>query len=289
MLLATHDLPNDDGITKYLKSRQDENNKATDISHAIKEMETIPDRLWLSLPPSVVGKLLYLLNNLNDDDKKLVEEDKELHNKRVQVGLKLVSTLTTRKAYLIALENYQPLTEYEQVKAEDSVDALWHNTLFSSDDETLNKLINGAYNKLNSEDMVLNTKNMNNMFYKHEYLEFIPVDYAMLRESKPIVDDLKEIEKPNSKPLTQESCSGKTSDWLEGKYDKITSITALGKPTEEEITGFLKHCQETKYVISKDPYYTDRQVVEYCIKNYKGPITKEKRKLSQETNCSGRV
>ncbi|WP_150465033.1 hypothetical protein [Francisella sp. SYW-2] len=191
MLVDTYDVPADSNVKSYLESLQT-NGKTVDIGTTLAALESVSDELILVLPPTAIGKLLYLLNNLNDNDANLISNDEVLSQRRIAMGYKLASTFSTRKGYLIALQHYQPLTEYDQVKAEDSIDALWHNDdmLFALRDDKTAKLINGAYNKLNSEDMVLRLRKDDNLFYKHEYLDFVPIDKVSKRSPSIITQDL---------------------------------------------------------------------------------------------------
>ncbi|AJI53792.1 hypothetical protein [Francisella philomiragia] len=203
-LLDTYEQSSDEKMKSYLESLQ-EDGKTVSIQAVIEGLEKASDELILALVPDSVGKLLYLLNNLNEEDQKLVQTNQDLAERRVKLALKLVATFNTRKGYLVALQHYQPLTEYNQVKAEDSVDALWHNDdmLFASSDDKTARLINGAYNKLNSEDMVLRLRKDDDLFYKHDYLEFIPIGVAFTREADDIVHDLKEEDQEDTnQPLT---------------------------------------------------------------------------------------
>ncbi|AIT08850.1 hypothetical protein LO80_01890 [Candidatus Francisella endociliophora] len=149
-LVDTYAVPNDEEIKKYLESLQ-KDGKTVSIQAVIDELEKADDELILALVPESVGKLLYLLNNLNDNDQKLIDSDENLANARIAMGLKLVSTFTSRKSYLIALQHYQPLTEYDEVEPEDSVDALWHDEKGIFADEN-NRQVNGLYDYVNELD-----------------------------------------------------------------------------------------------------------------------------------------
>ncbi|MEY8674542.1 hypothetical protein AB9G22_09155, partial [Francisella philomiragia] len=137
-------------VKSYLESLQT-NGKTIDIGTTLAALESVSDELILVLPPTAIGKLLYLLNNLNDNDANLISNDEALSQRRIAIGFKLVSTFSTRKGYLIALQHYQPLTEYDQVKAEDSIDALWHNDQGIFADE-YNQELNGLYSYVNELD-----------------------------------------------------------------------------------------------------------------------------------------
>ncbi|KFJ42870.1 hypothetical protein IBE48_04935 [Francisella philomiragia] len=184
----------DSEITKSLSEKQSATGvkELKDLRSAIESMSKAPDDLVLALPPHVVGKLLYLLNHINKNDRLLLKKDKELAKKRISVALRLLSTLDTRKGYLVALESYQPLLEYEKIKAEDAVDALWHckKSIFNIN----SRRVHGAYNYMNSEQMKVLRKSEVRPFSKHEYVKYIPADYRLLRGSKAIVKDLRETD-----------------------------------------------------------------------------------------------
>ena len=197
----------------YLKSLQNGDNKTVDLNELLAgfdEIKANPKKyevFMANLLPSTIGKVLYMLNNLNDEDKKASEDNSfggagEIPNlRRSEYGLELLKTVKSRLEYLEVLEHYQPLTEYGKVKAEDSVDALWH------DDGSLfrerNKNHKAWYNYLNSENMKLRTRADMPKFEVITIPDIWYVDYRFTREATDIVKDLKEEDSEDtSLPLT---------------------------------------------------------------------------------------
>jgi len=64
MLADTYGVPNDSDVKKYLKSLQ-EKNQTKNIESLLAIIAKAPDELILALPPSAIGKLLYLIINVN--------------------------------------------------------------------------------------------------------------------------------------------------------------------------------------------------------------------------------
>ncbi|QEO60024.1 hypothetical protein [Francisella marina] len=264
-LLDTYEQSSDEKMKSYLESLQ-EDGKTVSIQAVIEGLEKASDELILALVPDSVGKLLYLLNNLNEEDQKLVQTNQDLAERRVKLALKLVATFNTRKGYLIALQHYQPLTEYDQVKAEDSVDALWHNDdmLFASSDDKTARLINGAYNKLNSEDMVLRLRKDEDLFYKHEYLDFVPVEIAAIREADDIVHDLKEEDQEDTNQPLTDLPDKDASVLCELVYEKSALEYAFKDPLMKKVS-----LANIFYDVTKK-YKNDKGQVIYPVRDDKG-------------------
>ncbi|MBK2286919.1 hypothetical protein [Francisella philomiragia] len=120
-------------------------------------------------------------------------------------GGKGLSTLSTKKAYLEALESYQPLTEYNKMNAQEAINAIWHdkNSILYFEDYGKNAKtpedvynvsrsyadIYGAYKYLNSEQMELKDKESD--FAKHTFSKFPVVDYVSERDAEKIEKQLK--------------------------------------------------------------------------------------------------
>ena len=202
-LLDTISVPNDDKVKEYFDSIQ-EDGKTKDIADVIEQLKLADDELILALVPQSVGKLLYLINNPDEDSQKALDDSEELSEEVVRMNLKLLSTFTTRKGYLKALQHYQPLNDTDEVDPEDSVKHLWEREDgLSIDNRRLERTVYGAYNKLNSEDMTLRIRANENHFEEHEFVEFKPVEIAITREADEIVADLKEEDQEDtSQPLT---------------------------------------------------------------------------------------
>ncbi|MBK2267216.1 alpha/beta hydrolase family protein [Francisella philomiragia] len=264
-LLDTYEQSSDEKMKSYLESLQ-EDGKTVSIQAVIEELEKASDELILALVPDSVGKLLYLLNNLNEEDQKLIQSNQDLAERRVKLALKLVATFNTRKGYLVALQHYQPLTEYNQVKAEDSVDALWHNDdmLFASSDDKTARLINGAYNKLNSEDMVLRLRKDEDLFYKHEYLDFVPVEIAAIREADDIVHDLKEEDQEDTNQPLTDLPDKDASVLCELVYEKSALEYAFNDPLMKKVS-----LANIFYDVTKK-YKNDKGQVIYPVRDDRG-------------------
>lgn len=207
-LVNTYNVPVDTKVKEFLESVQNDG-KTTGIAKVLENINNVPNELILALPPCAVGKLLYCVINAD-----LLEyEESQLDSIRRQqmlVCLRLLATINTKKGYLKALQNYQPLTEDAQVNEEDSVDAIWHkmsSPLYFKDygDKVSPDYghVYGAYKVMNSLDMEL--KNRETTFTKHDFTVFPYVDVEHERKADAIVKQLKdgEITLQNGHPLTK--------------------------------------------------------------------------------------
>ncbi|MEY8674604.1 hypothetical protein AB9G22_09500, partial [Francisella philomiragia] len=253
-------------IKEYLKSLQ-ENNQTKNVVNAYSEILQASDELFLALPPSAIGKLLYLL--INVDWSKADDQDGEagarfLVFQAMQVALKLLSTLSTKKAYLEALENYQPLTEYNKMNAQEAINAIWHdkNSILYFEDYGKNAKtpedvynvsrsyadIYGAYKYLNSEQMELKDKESN--FAKHDFSKFPVVDYVSERDAEKIEKQLRtgETSLENGNPSTKVELLSETipiQPCYVPPYRITGTITLAGDFTVKDTTSTLQQTELT--------------------------------------------
>jgi hypothetical protein len=127
------------------------------------------------------------------------DELEDIRHQSMLVCLRLLATINTKKGYLIALQNFQPLTEYSQTKEEDAIDAIWHemnSPLYFKDygDSTSSNYghVYGAYKVMNSLDMKL--KDSEAKFAIHDFTVFPYVDIERERNTTAIVKQLKGVE-----------------------------------------------------------------------------------------------
>ena len=127
------------------------------------------------------------------------DELEDIRRPMLLTCLRLLAMINTKKGYLIALQNFQPLTEYNQTKEEDAVDAIWHkmnSPLYFKDygDSTSSNYgyVYGAYKVMNSLDMKL--KYSEAKFAIHDFTVFPYVDAERERNTTAIVKQLKGVE-----------------------------------------------------------------------------------------------
>ncbi|AJI53210.1 hypothetical protein [Francisella philomiragia] len=263
-MVDTYDVPNDESIKKFLKSKLTSENKTIAINETLIEMNKAPDELYLCLPPAVVGKLLYCV--INGDLLEYPEDQlDDIRRQQMLVCLRLLATINTKKGYLKALQNYQPLTEDGQVKEEDAVDAIWHNMsspLYFKDygDSVSPEYghVYGAYKVMNSLDMEL--KDKESAFAKHDFTVFPFVDVERERKAEAIVKQLKdgEVTVENGYPTTKLKLFTKETPinpnyvkgyWVTGKIslDGEISVQDTSKPMKDiELTADAKKGIEAK-------------------------------------------
>ena len=113
---------------------------------------------------------------------------------------KLLSALSCRKAYLIAMRNYQPLTEYNTMNASEAINAIWYdpNSILYFKDYSKNMTdvrdakdlyLASVYNYLNADKMEI--RDYLAPFEIHEYLDIPKYDGKVhQRDSNEIVKEL---------------------------------------------------------------------------------------------------
>ena len=108
------------------------------LASRIIQLDQMQNPLLSILPPDVIGKLLFLIADHKDIDRKTSQAQNTLRDAK----LILLKWLPSQKANSLMLKHYQPVNEYDEVDPAESVQTLWNEHIYPRYSDNHNKLKN---------------------------------------------------------------------------------------------------------------------------------------------------